>query len=127
MVDGSCRFGVMGVGDGWCLLIWWLGCGTWMLAWWFVIWVCWFVGVFASKLFKILVFSSSKSHFIYFNHSFYNTSNVKRIYIYIHLIKIILHPSHFFYHLFHFDMSQNIVLFLKIKVINLLIFLLYLY
>ena len=34
---------------------------------------------------------------------------------------------HFFCHLFHFEMFQNIVLFLKIKVINLLIFLLYPY
>ena len=39
----------------------------------------------------------------------------------------LLPPSHFFCPLFHFEMSQNIVLFLKIKVINLLMFLLYLY
>ena len=37
--------------------------------------------------------------------------------------KIILPPSHFFCPLFHFEMSQNIVMFLKIKVINLLMFL----
>ena len=43
----------------------------------------------------------------------------------IYLKYIILPPSHFFGPLFHFEMSQNIVLFLKIKVINLLIFLLY--
>ena len=41
--------------------------------------------------------------------------------------KYILPPSHFFCPLFHFEMSQNIVLFLKIKVINLLMFLLYPY
>ena len=35
----------------------------------------------------------------------------------------ILPPSHFFCPLFHFETSQNIVLFLKIKVINLLMFL----
>ena len=40
---------------------------------------------------------------------------------------IILSLSHFFGHLFHFEMYQNIVLFLKIKVINLLMFLLYPY
>ena len=40
---------------------------------------------------------------------------------------LLLPPSHFFYPLFHFEMSQNIVLFLKIKVINLLMFLLYPY
>ena len=33
--------------------------------------------------------------------------------------------SHFFCPLFYFKISQNIVLFLKIKVINLLMFLLY--
>ena len=42
-------------------------------------------------------------------------------------ITYILPPSHFFCPLFHFEMSQNIVLFLKIKVINLLTFLLYPY
>ena len=37
-------------------------------------------------------------------------------------------PSvHFVCPLFHFEMSQNIVMFLKIRVINLLIFLLYPY
>ena len=41
--------------------------------------------------------------------------------------KELLLPSHFVYPLFHFEMSQNIVLFLKIKVINLLMFLLYPY
>ena len=40
---------------------------------------------------------------------------------------LILHPSHFFRPLFYFEISQNIVLFLKIKVINLLMFLLYPY
>ena len=45
----------------------------------------------------------------------------RHIYIYI------LPPSHFFCPLFHFEMSQNIVLFPKIKLINLLIFLLYPY
>ena len=40
---------------------------------------------------------------------------------------LILPPSHFVCPLFHFGMSQNIVLFLKIKVINLLMFLLYPY
>ena len=44
-----------------------------------------------------------------------------------HDTKLILPPSQFVYPLFHFEMSQNIVLFLKIKVINLLIFLLYPY
>ena len=39
----------------------------------------------------------------------------------------ILPPFHFVCPLFHFRMSQNIVLFLKIKVINLLMFLLYPY
>ena len=39
----------------------------------------------------------------------------------------LLFLSHFVCPLFHFGMSQNIVLFLKIKVINLLIFLLYPY
>ena len=39
----------------------------------------------------------------------------------------ILPPSYFVCPLFHFGMSQNIVLFLKIKIINLLIFLLYPY
>ena len=43
------------------------------------------------------------------------------------VVKLILPPSHFFCPLFHFEMSQNIVLFLKIKVINLLMFLLYPY
>ena len=37
----------------------------------------------------------------------------------------VLSPSHFVCPLFHFKMFQNIVLFLKIKVISLLIFLLY--
>ena len=36
---------------------------------------------------------------------------------------LILPPSHFVCPLFHFEMFQNIVLFLKIKVINLLMFL----
>ena len=40
---------------------------------------------------------------------------------------LLLSPSHFVCPLFHFGMSQNIILFLKIKVINLLIFLLYPY
>ena len=40
--------------------------------------------------------------------------------------KNLLPPSHFVCPLFLFGMSQNIVLFLKIKVINLLMFLLYL-
>ena len=40
---------------------------------------------------------------------------------------LVLPPSHFFCPLFHFEISQNIILFLKIKVINLLMFLLYLY
>ena len=40
---------------------------------------------------------------------------------------LVLPHSHFFGPLFHFEMSQNIILFLKIKVINLLMFLLYLY
>ena len=40
---------------------------------------------------------------------------------------VILPPFHFVYPLFHFGMSQNIVLFLKIKMINLLMFLLYSY
>ena len=38
---------------------------------------------------------------------------------------LILPPSHFVGPLFHFGMSQNIVLFLKIKIISLLMFLLY--
>ena len=37
------------------------------------------------------------------------------------IIKLVLPPPHFVCPLFHFEMSQNIVLFLKIKVINLLI------
>ena len=37
----------------------------------------------------------------------------------------VLFLSHFVCSLFHFEMSQNIVLFLKIKIINLLIFILY--
>ena len=41
--------------------------------------------------------------------------------------KELLPLSHFVCHLFHFGMSQNIVMFLKIKVINLLMFLLYPY
>ena len=45
--------------------------------------------------------------------------------IYIIYIYILLSPSYFVCPLFHFEMSQNIVMFLKIKVINLLIFLLY--
>ena len=44
-----------------------------------------------------------------------------------HSKKRILLPSYFVCPLLHFGMSQNIVMFLKIKVINLLIFLLYLY
>ena len=43
------------------------------------------------------------------------------------MLKLLLPPSHFVCPLFHFEMSQNIVLFLKIKVINLLMFLLYPY
>ena len=39
--------------------------------------------------------------------------------------RLILPPSHFICPIFRFRMSQNIVLFLKIKVINLLMFLLY--
>ena len=39
----------------------------------------------------------------------------------------LLSSFHFFCPLFHFEMSQNIILFLKIKIINLLIFLLYPY
>ena len=39
----------------------------------------------------------------------------------------LLPPSHFVCPLFYFGIYQNIILFLKIKVINLLIFLLYLY
>ena len=41
--------------------------------------------------------------------------------------KKILPLSHFVCPLFHFRMSQNTVLFLKVKVINLLMFLLYPY
>ena len=40
---------------------------------------------------------------------------------------ILLTPSHFVCPLFYFEMSQNIILFLKIRVINLLMFLLYPY
>ena len=43
------------------------------------------------------------------------------------ILIIVLPPSHFVCHLFHFEMSQIIVLFLKIRVINLLMFLLYPY
>ena len=42
-------------------------------------------------------------------------------------VQLLLPPSYFFCPLFHFEMSQNIVLFLKIKIINLLMFLLYPY
>ena len=42
-------------------------------------------------------------------------------------VKILLLSSQFVFSLFHFGMSQNIVLFLKIKIINLLMFLLYPY
>ena len=49
----------------------------------------------------------------------------KKKYIYIYIY--ILPPSHFVCPLLYFGMSQNIVLFLKIKVTNLLIFLLYPY
>ena len=49
------------------------------------------------------------------------------MYLFFSLNKIILPPSHFVCPLFHFEMSQNIVMFLKIKVINLLMFLLYPY
>ena len=41
--------------------------------------------------------------------------------------KIILSLFHFICSLFYFEMSQNIIMFLKIKVINLLMFLLYPY
>ena len=41
--------------------------------------------------------------------------------------KKLLPPSQFVYPLFHFRMSQNIVLFLKLIIINLLMFLLYPY
>ena len=40
---------------------------------------------------------------------------------------ILLLPFHFVCPIFYFGMSQNIVLFLKVKVINLLMFLLYPY
>ena len=40
---------------------------------------------------------------------------------------VIYSPSHIFCLIFYFEMPQNIILFLKIKVINLLIFLLYPY
>ena len=49
------------------------------------------------------------------------------MYLFFSLNKIILPPSHFVCPLFHFEMSQNIVMFLKIRVINLLMFLLYPY
>ena len=49
-------------------------------------------------------------------------SSWKYIYIYIYSLRPI-----FFCLLFHFETSQNIVRFLKIKVINLLMFLLYIY
>ena len=45
----------------------------------------------------------------------------------IGVLGYLLPPSYFFCPLFYFEMSQNIVLFLKIKVINLLMFLLYPY
>ena len=47
--------------------------------------------------------------------------------VFIHFNKKILPPSHFVCPLFHFEISQIIVLFLKIRVINLLMFLLYPY
>ena len=47
--------------------------------------------------------------------------------IYIIYIYILLSSSYFVCPLFHFRMSQNIVVFLNIKVINLLILLLYPY
>ena len=52
------------------------------------------------------------------------TSNPKSSII---IARILLPPSYLFCFLFHFEMSQNIVMFLKIKVINLLMFLLYPY
>ena len=56
------------------------------------------------------------------------TLQILNIYIDIDVYyNLLLPPSHFVCPLFHFEMSQNIVLFLKIKVINLLIFLLYPY
>ena len=36
-----------------------------------------FIRAFTSKLLKTLAFSNSKNHFIYFNNSLYNTSNIK--------------------------------------------------
>ena len=42
-------------------------------------------------------------------------------------VSLLLPLSHFVCSLFHFRMSQNIVMFLKIKIINLLMFLLYPY
>ena len=50
-----------------------------------------------------------------------------QFFLIVNLFSHILSPSHFVCLLFHFRMSQNIVMFLKIKVINLLMFLLYPY
>ena len=66
------------------------------------------------------------------SYNWYNSSKVTH-FLYCRFLKdltvkkILLHPSHFFCPLFHFEMSQNIFMFLKIKVINLLMFLLYPY
>ena len=49
------------------------------------------------------------------------------MFVYLFISSDLLPPSHFVCPLFHFEMSQNLVMFLKIKVINLLIFLLYPY
>ena len=55
--------------------------------------------------------------------------SVKKIYHFIvkKIILFIILPSKFVCRLFHLGMSQNNILILKIKVINLLIFLLYPY
>ena len=47
--------------------------------------------------------------------------------LYVTIFMLCTLPSHFVCPLFHFGMFQNIVMFLKIKVINLLMFLLYPY
>ena len=102
-------------------------------------------------LFSVFIFDSPSlycfflniinSHFISYQSFFFPSLLVERncntLYIcvfwwcwYIQLIyslDFVLPPSQFVCPLFHFGMSQNIVLFLKIKIIGLLIFLLYPY
>ena len=84
--------------------------------------------IFSSILFwnalkYYLIFKERSMHWAVYIHDFENYRQYgKDVFS-----NVIYSPSHIFCLIFYFEMPQNIILFLKIKVINLLIFLLYPY